>query len=126
MRIFELTCISCPLGCSLKVRRNGNKVLEVTGNTCKKGKIYAEQEILHPMRTVTSTVPVLNGVIPVVSVKTESCIPREMIGACMQALKQVTVTAPVFAGDEILADAAGTGIRIIATKDVKTCGEKTE
>ena len=35
---IELICIGCPLGCNLTVDMNGSEVVEVKGNTCKKGK----------------------------------------------------------------------------------------
>ena len=57
MAIRELTCISCPLGCPLKVETDENgAVLQVTGNTCKRGEIYGKKEVTAPERTVTSTV----------------------------------------------------------------------
>ena len=39
MAMIELTCISCPLGCPLKVETDGGgQVVSVTGNTCKRGR----------------------------------------------------------------------------------------
>ncbi len=35
---IELICIGCPLGCNLTVDMDGSEVVEVKGNTCKKGK----------------------------------------------------------------------------------------
>lgn len=55
---------------------------------------------------------------PVVSVKTASDIPKGKIADCVRALKDVKVKAPVHIGDVILENAAGTGVNIIATKDV--------
>ena len=42
----ELTCVVCPAGCPMTVTldENGN-VVSVTGNTCARGKKYAESEI---------------------------------------------------------------------------------
>ena len=37
METRELTCIGCPLGCSLKVTLENGEVTDVTGNTCKRG-----------------------------------------------------------------------------------------
>ena len=52
-----------------------------------------------------------------VSVKTKEDIPKDKIFACVEALKNITVAAPVKIGDVILADVAGTGVDIIATKN---------
>lgn len=120
MEEIYLTCIGCPMGCTLKVSRAGKEIKEITGNTCRKGKIYAEQEVAHPVRTVTSSVPVTGGTIPMVSVKTEKEIPKEKIFLCMEELKKVTVTAPVAIGDVILSNTARTGIPVIATKNVES------
>lgn len=114
----HLTCIGCPMGCSLTVRISEKKVVSVQGNTCKKGKIYGEKEVTAPVRTVTTTVMVTGGQIPAVSVKTRTDIPKEKIFACIYALKGIQVKAPVRIGDVILTDAAGTGVDIIATKNV--------
>lgn len=118
MEVRDLTCINCPLGCPLKVELEGNEVIRVSGNTCKRGDAYARKEVTNPTRIVTSTVKVVNRSMTMVSVKTREDIPKEKIFACIEALKDVEVEAPVHIGDVILADAAGTGVDIIATKNV--------
>ncbi len=118
METRNLTCINCPMGCQLSVVTDGGEVLSVAGNTCPRGEIYAKKEVTHPTRIVTSTVRVSGGVIPVVSVKTASDIPKESIGDVMDAVSRVCVSAPVHIGDVLLADAAGTGVPLVATKNV--------
>lgn len=115
----ELTCIGCPLGCAITVEMENKEVIKVTGNTCKRGETYAKKEVTHPTRIVTSTVFVTGGTIPMVSVKTKNDIPKEKIMEIMASLDDITVKAPVHIGDVILADAAGTGVAIVATKDVE-------
>ena len=73
----ELTCIGCPLGCSITVTMENAEILDVTGNTCKRGDAYARKEVTHPTRIVTSTVRVSGGTIPMVSCKTKEDIPKE-------------------------------------------------
>ena len=113
----NLTCIGCPLGCALKVTINGENVT-VTGNTCKRGSDYAAKEVTHPTRIVTSTVCVRGSSIPMVSVKTAQDIPKEKIFEIMKYINALTVTAPVHIGDVLLKDIAGTGVDLIATKEV--------
>lgn len=115
----NLTCIGCPMGCALTVRWQEGKVCSVEGNTCKRGKEYAEQEVVSPVRTVTSTVRVQGGRLPVVSVKTEKAIPKDKMFACIQELKVLRVKAPVAIGQVLLSNAAGTHVDIIATKTVE-------
>ena len=70
----ELTCIVCPMGCSLEVELDGNKVVGVTGNTCPRGAKYAEAECTNPQRTITTTMKCSDG--SVIAVKTDTTIPR--------------------------------------------------
>ncbi len=114
----KLTCIGCPMGCPLTVVMNGNEVVNVTGNTCKRGDVYARKEVTAPTRIVTSTVKVSGGSIDMVSVKTKEDIPKGNIFECIKALKNIVVPAPVHIGDVILENVAGTGVSIVATKNV--------
>lgn len=123
MEIRELICIGCPLGCSLKVEKEGNQVLNVEGNTCKRGEAYARKEIINPTRIVTSSVMVEGGSQAVVPVKTKQDIPKEKIQECMKALKGIKVPAPVRLGDVIVSNAAGTGTDVVATKHVPVLTE---
>jgi CxxC motif-containing protein len=118
----ELICIGCPLGCQLKVEIEDNNVTSVEGNTCKRGEIYAQKECTNPTRIVTSSVEVIDGVIPVVSVKTEKDIPKESIAKCMKQLKGIKIKAPIKIGDIIVENIAGTNINVIATKNVQARG----
>lgn len=118
METKSLICINCPMGCPLTVEMDGDKIISVSGNTCKRGDIYARKEVTAPARIVTSTVKVINGKADMVSVKTKTDIPKDKIFDCIRALKGVTVEAPVRIGDVIVPDAAGTGVDIVATKNV--------
>lgn len=118
MEKVNLTCIGCPLGCPLTVEMEGKEVVSVTGNTCKNGDKYARKEMTNPTRVVTSTVRVRGGRLAMVSVKTASDVPKSSIFACVEALKDVEVPAPVSIGQVILADVAGTGVPVVATKNV--------
>ena len=91
MNIRELTCIGCPMGCQLRATLEDGVVTAVTGNTCPRGDAYARKECVHPERTVTGTVRVLGGPMPVV---------------------------PVQAGQVVLADVCGTGVAVVATKNI--------
>ena len=79
---------------------------------------YARKECVHPARTVTGTVRCEGGVLPVVSVRTADEVPKEKVFDVARALGAVTVRAPLHIGDVVLADAAGTGVAAVATKEV--------
>ena len=102
----KLTCIGCPMGCPLTVVMNGKEVVGVTGNTCKRGDVYARKEVS-------------GGSIDMVSVKTKEDIPKGKIFECVKALKGIEVPAPVHIGDVILENVADTGVDIVATKNVE-------
>ena len=115
----ELTCIGCPLGCALTVEMNNGEIVSITGNTCKRGEDYARKELTNPTRIVTSIVRVKNGKIPMVSVKTQSDIPKSKIFDCTKELQNVIMSAPVHIGDVIIKNVSGTGVAIVATKNVE-------
>lgn len=121
MKLKNLTCIGCPLGCPLQVTMDdAGSVIKVEGNTCPRGDAYARKEVTNPTRIVTSTVHVTgsNSCAATVSVKTSADIPKGKIFDCINDIKDVTVAAPVHIGDVVKANVAGTGIDIIATKNV--------
>jgi len=124
-RITELTCIRCPIGCQITVTQDdAGNVLDIRGNSCPRGHEYAGSEVTNPVRTVTSTVKVEHGVLPVVSVKTKGDIPKGKIFECMDKINGVSVQAPVAIGDVIIPDVLGLGIDVVATKDVAACGSR--
>ena len=119
MAVVELTCISCPLGCPLRVETDENgAVVQVTGNTCKRGEVYGKKEVTAPERTVTSTVAVERGSAPLVSVRTRGDIPKGKIFDCMEAIRRARAQAPIQMGDVIIENVCGTGVDVIATKPV--------
>ena len=118
MAVIQLTCISCPLGCPLTVETDGaGQVVSVTGNTCKRGEVYGRKEVTAPTRTVTSTVRVEGGSVPVISVRTKTDIPKEKIFPCMEEIRKAVAHAPVRIGDVVVENVCGTGVDVIATKD---------
>ena len=113
-----LTCIGCPLGCTLTAIP-GEAGWEISGYTCKRGLDYAQKELTRPERTVTSTVRVIGGVANVTSVRTASDVPKDAIRDVMKAINQLEVAAPIAIGDVICPDIGGTGVALTATKAVK-------
>lgn len=114
----ELTCIGCPKGCLITVTMDRNEISEITGHTCRMGEDYARKEILAPSRIVTSLIRVHGGELPVVSVKTKGDIPKDKIFDVVSELKKITLEAPVALGEVLIADVCGTGVDIVATKQV--------
>lgn len=114
----ELTCIGCPMGCSLLIEVQDDGKLKVSGNNCKIGENYALKEITNPTRVITTTVVVNNGDISQVSVKSEKDIEKSKIFDCLKVLKNINVDAPIYIGDIIYENIEETGVNIIATKNI--------
>ena len=113
--IKELTCINCPLGCTVSVTVEDGEITDITGNNCKRGEVYARNELRDPVRVVTSTARVDGADQYSVSVKTEEPIPKGKIMEVMEEINKARIAAPVAIGDTVIEDVAGTGINIIAT-----------
>lgn len=111
----ELTCIVCPRGCRLQI----DDELNVTGNSCPRGAIYAKDELTNPKRMITSFVRVKNRENTVVSVKTSSSIPKGMIFEVMEEINKVGVDAPTHIGDVAIKNVLNTGVDIIITKNIE-------
>lgn len=115
METREMTCINCPMGCSLTVTIDGDNI-SVSGNTCPRGENYAKDEVKNPTRIVTSTIPVLNK--ERVSCKTERAIPKDKIFDVMKEINKTRLSSPINIGDILIENVCNTGINVVATKNV--------
>lgn len=111
----ELICILCPRGCRLKVDDD----LNVTGNFCPRGILYAKTEMTNPTRIITSTVKIKAKNAVRLSVKTAQAIPKGKMFDCMRELDKVMVEAPIRIGDVIVHNICETGVDVVATKNIE-------
>ena len=114
----SIICTSCPVGCDLTVTMEDGKIVDVEGNVCKKGIDYVEQEIFDPRRMVATTVKVKNGFHPLVPVYTEQPVPKPKIMDVLAEIRKVELEAPVHINDVVVEDVLGTGINVIASRDL--------
>ena len=114
----EMICIGCPMGCYLTVDHDGKTIRDVSGNRCKVGLEYAEKEVSNPERTLTTTVKVKNGNLPLVSVRTNKPIAKNKIFDVMNLLAKIEVEAPIKIGDPIIQNVFDTDVNILATKNI--------
>ncbi len=113
-KIRKLTCIVCPRGCEMEVTLgDGGEVLDVSGNACKRGAVYANDECTHPRRTVTSTVMLENG--RPLPVKTSGTVPKELVFEVMKEINAKRAPARTKIGDVIIENVSGTGVDVVAT-----------
>ena len=116
----EFTCILCPTSCVVVAEWNDNELLSIDHSQCKLARNYVRGEIFDPRRTLTSTVQVEGGDLPLVSIKTDRPIPKGLLMEVMEYLANVVVKAPVNVGDVIAHDVLGTDANIVATKKIVT------
>lgn len=112
----ELTCIGCPMGCRLQVDEENDYA--VTGNTCKRGAEYGRNELKNPTRVLTTTVAIRGASHGRMPVRTEQAIPKGMLFDAVNELKKVHLTSPVKCGDVVLENILGTGINVLASRDL--------
>lgn len=119
-----MTCINCPMGCQVTIsyeKKDGTvnmDTVEVTGNTCPRGKAYAISEVTNPTRTVTGTIGVSNRTGVVVSVKTKTPVPKDKVFDVAGELMTLKAQAPLKIGDVVCANILGTGSDLVVTKNI--------
>lgn len=116
----EMACIVCPMSCHLIVKLDevGN-VINVSGNTCPRGEVYARAEMTNPVRMVTSTVVLKDGPYKRLPVILSDVIPKNEIFHVMEEINKVKVCAPVHINDIIIKNIAGLHVNLIASRSVK-------
>ena len=84
----RFTCIICPTCCELET--DGS---DVNGARCPKGEAFALQEMVMPLRVITTTMrcETAEGV-RMIPVKTTSPVPMERIFEIMKAIKALQQT----------------------------------
>ena len=112
----DMICIVCPKGCRLKVdAQNGYKV---TGHGCARGEAYGREELINPLRVITSTVRIAGARHRRCPVKTAGAIPKRLIADAIRLLDGVELTAPVETGQIAISDVCGTGIPFVTTRSL--------
>lgn len=113
---IEMICIVCPRGCHLQVDEES---LQVTGNSCEKGAVYGRNELTHPTRVVCSTVKLISDQLCRCPVKTDQAVAKDKIMDVMHAINQIQVQAPVKIGQVLCNNIAGTGAKLVATRNIE-------
>jgi CxxC motif-containing protein len=114
----NLICVTCPMGCTLEVTHDGDTVVEVAGNVCKRGRDYAQEELTDPRRMVATTVRVRGGIHPLVPVSTDAPFPKPRIADLLASLRQVELKAPVSLGQVVLENVLDSGVSVLASRDL--------
>ena len=111
----KIVCIECPIGCELEVFLENGEVTNVRGNSCPRGKYYAENEVVCPKRVVTSSVRAENG--EMVSVKTDKPVRKTEMFAVMDVIAKTICKLPVKIGD-VLVENISDDANLVATSNL--------
>lgn len=114
----EIICTVCPRGCHIQVEGEGERILSVEGQGCKRGLDYATAEFAHPVRILTTTVK-LAGRNELLPVRSNKPLPKEKLFEAMEIIRAASVKAPVERYDVVIANLCDTGVDMVATKAVK-------
>jgi len=120
----NLICVSCPIGCEVTVKMENGEIVDVSGNRCPRGEAYARQEAIDPMRVLPTSVRVIGGNLPLVSVKTDQPVPKRLIWEIMDYIRTLSVDAPVKIGQVLTENVLGTEANLVATREVCLAQER--
>lgn len=115
----ELDCIVCPMSCHLEIKLENEEVISVEGNTCPRGKAFAMSELSCPMRMITTTIRVHDGLHPLLPVISSQNIPKSKIFDIMKVCKTLEVKAPIQVGDILVKNIADSGADLVASRSME-------
>ncbi len=113
----KLICTICPQGCQLSWR-NQREEMEIEGYRCPRGKAYGLAEITNPVRTLTTTVRVENGLHPLAPVRSTKPLPKGYLHKAMGDLALLSLSAPLEIGSVVLANWNGLRVDFITTRSI--------
>lgn len=121
---LQFNCTTCPSECLLtvEVERDADgavvEVRSVTGNSCPRGDKFAHQELICPMRVLTTTIAVSGGDEALLPVRTAEAIPLALHAQAMNLIRGLVLNAPIRMGDAVLHNLLDTGTDLIASMDI--------
>jgi len=114
--VKTITCTVCPNGCTLSINE---ETLEVTGNKCPRGMMFAKQELTCPKRTICTSVRTTVPNYPVISVRTSCEVEKKLMMDIVKELKNIVIDKPLKIGSVIVKNILNSGADIITTKEMK-------
>jgi len=111
----HFVCVVCPIGGEIDVVHDGDKIVSLEGNKCEKAEEFVRQELIEPMRILTTTVRLGGARLPVIPVRSDKPVPKRLFPNIMRQLKRIELKAPVNMLDVVVQNIASTGGNIIAT-----------
>jgi len=115
----HLVCVVCPVGCEIDVAHDGSKIISMEGNKCEKSEEFVRQELIEPMRILTTTVRIEGSRWPVIPVRTDKAVPKRLFPPIMRQLRRTKLKAPANMLDVVVSDVLNTGANIVTTRPMK-------
>jgi CxxC motif-containing protein len=112
----HFVCVVCPVGCEIDVVHDGSKIISMEGNKCEKSEEFVTQELIEPMRILTTTVRIEGSRWTVIPVRTDKAVPKRLFPRIMRQLRSVELQAPVNMLDVVAKDIVSTGANVVATR----------
>ena len=112
----HFVCVVCPVGCEIDVVHDGGRIISMEGNKCEKSEEFVRQELIEPMRILTTTVRIEGSKWPVIPVRTDKAVPKRLFPRIMRELRRITLQAPVGMLDVVVRDVLHTGANVTATR----------
>ncbi|NVM31796.1 MAG: DUF1667 domain-containing protein [Candidatus Helarchaeota archaeon] len=91
----------------------------VEGNECKRGEEYAIEEFTAPKRTLTTTIQVKDGILPLIPVRSDKPLPKDQLINCMNYISQVKINAPIKMGQILVKNILNLDANIIASRNLE-------
>jgi CxxC motif-containing protein len=114
----HFVCVVCPIGCEIDVVHDDSKIISMEGNKCEKSEEFVSQELIEPMRILTTTVRIEGSRWPVIPVRTDEAVPKRLFPRIVRQLRDIKLQAPVNILDVVVKDVLRTGANIIATRNM--------
>jgi CxxC motif-containing protein len=114
-----MVCSICPNSCLLTIISDNNDI-KVENNRCPRGVEFARKELTDPERILTSTVRIQNGILPLVSVRSDAPVKKAELKNLIKQLDVITVSAPIVSGQVLLSSVGKNQVNIIATRTIES------
>lgn len=112
----HFVCVVCPIGCEINVVHDGSSIISMEGSKCEKSEEFVSQELIEPMRILTTTVRIQGSKRPVIPVRTDKPVPKRLFPRIMRQLRHIKLQAPVNVLDVVVGDVLHTGANVIVTR----------
>jgi len=105
------------MGCQVTVSRGPGGEWLFSGAQCLRGERHARQEITNPVRPLTTLIPVRGSKTPL-CVKTSEPVPKALFWDAINLIHRLDLACPIHIGDILVENLLGTGIVVIATRNL--------